>query len=111
MVVVVDPGLGVSAEQFAAAWNVDPDAAGRGVARVEPAAERAFVPGLVEWVVLPLAVNLLSSAVYDVIKRVATRNSGRRKEVRREVSEVEVVEFTSAGGDRVLVVRSRREVS
>jgi hypothetical protein len=59
-----------------------------------------------EWVLLPVAVNMASSALYELVRRLVVR-AGSRK----EVSEVEVVEFTSGGGDRVLVVRARREVS
>jgi hypothetical protein len=106
VLVAVDPSVGVDPAGFVAAWGEVPEAAQAGPARVESVAPGQFVPGVAELIWVPLAVNLVSSAVYDVVRRVVQR--ARRG---REVSEVEIVEFTSAGGDRVVVARARREVS
>ena len=102
----VDPSVGVGADAFVVAWADEPDADAAGAPRVEHVPEGTLLPGLTELVVVPLAVNLAAAVVYDVVRRVL-----RRAGVRREVSEVEVVEFTSANGDRVVVARARREVS
>ncbi|MEV0900815.1 hypothetical protein [Actinoplanes sp. NPDC049802] len=102
--VVVDGSVGVDAAAFAAAWGLEPDAGGP--AETEQVPEGSFLPGVAELIWVPLAVNLASAVVYDLVRRVL-----RRAGAPREVSEVEVVEFTSASGDRVVVARARREVS
>ncbi|WP_433296271.1 hypothetical protein ACQP2F_37985 [Actinoplanes sp. CA-030573] len=102
----VDPSVGVDAAAFATAWGEEPEAAEVGPAKVQEAPAGSFVPGVTEFILVPLAVNLVSSVVYDIIRRVLRRASGGR-----QVSEVEIAEFTSANGDRVVVARARREVS
>jgi len=96
----------VSAKDFVVAWDEDAEAVAAGAVRVEPAGGEVFLPGLVELVVLPFVVNIASTVLYDVVKRVV----GRARKVREE-SELEVVEFTTAAGDRLVVVRARRVVS
>lgn len=117
VVLAVDAGMGVSPGEFVVAWGQDEQASAAGAVRVEPAGGQVFLPGVVEWVVLPLAVNLASSVLYDLVKRVLGRaRSDVVSEVSEvsavsELSEVEVSEFTTAAGDRLVVARSRREVS
>ena len=106
MLVALDPDVEVTAEVFVAAWADDPDTRESGPATVEQARPNTFLPGLAELVVVPLAVNLASAVVYDVVRRVV-RRAGNRQQT-RDVSEVEVIDFTSADGDRIVVVRSRR---
>jgi hypothetical protein len=57
--------------------------------------------------VIPGAVNLATSALYDLVGRVVRRS----RPDRGELLELELVETTTALGDRVVVVRSRRERS
>ena len=72
LLVVVDPGTGIAPGPLADAWNAD-GAASAGAARVEAAGSDDFLPGLVELVVIPLTVNLASSAGYDLLKGLITR--------------------------------------
>jgi hypothetical protein len=104
--VAVDATVGVSARAFAEAWAQEPDAAAAGPAKVEEAQEGTFLPGVAELVWVPLAVNLAAAVVYDLVRRVANRAARPR-----EVSEIEIVEFTTATGDRVVVTRAKRESS
>ena len=78
--VVVAPDTGIAPGALAAAWNADGEASAAGMARVEAAGGRDFFPGLVELVVIPLAVNLASSAGYDLLKGLIARlrPAGRR---------------------------------
>lgn len=101
LVVAVDPSVGVEAGVFASAWDADAEAAVLGSAVVEAAGGRAFVPGLVELVAIPLAVNLASSALCALVARLI----GARKD---HGVDVEVVEVTVTDGDRVVVVRTSR---
>ncbi|GLY96268.1 hypothetical protein Acsp02_35230 [Actinoplanes sp. NBRC 103695] len=103
----VDGSVGVSAREFAAGWVQEPDAVEAGPAVAEELPEGAFLPGVTELVVVPLAVNLAAAVVYDVVRRVVSRASRRP----REVSEIEIAEVTTAGGDRVIVVRAKRDLS
>jgi hypothetical protein len=56
---------------------------------------------VLELVAVPLAVNVASSAVYDLVRRLVT---GLRRG-REDRPAVEVIEVTASGGDRVPVVR------
>ncbi|HEX6684640.1 MAG TPA: tetratricopeptide repeat protein [Candidatus Limnocylindrales bacterium] len=99
----MDTGVGVTPQQFLAAWGEDARASAAGAVRVEPAGGEVFVPGLVELVVLPAAVNIAPPALYDVVKRVLGRVRGDR-----EAPEMEIMEVVSDSRDRMVVVRSRR---
>lgn len=104
VVLAVDPGAGVSPAELAVSWDADEQARSIGVAAVEAAPSGAYLPGLLELVIIPVAVNLASGVLYDVVKRLVQRS-------RREpagVSEVEIAESTTERGDRVVVIRLRR---
>ncbi|MFJ1768441.1 hypothetical protein ACIOD2_49560 [Amycolatopsis sp. NPDC088138] len=72
-VVVFEPELGMNPAAFVSAWSADVEAAKLGEAVVRPAGRGEFGFEWVEWVAIPLAVNLASSAVYDVVKRVVSK--------------------------------------
>lgn len=74
---VFEPELEIDPAVFASAWGADEEAARLGEAGVRPAGRGAFGFELVEWVVIPLAVNLASSVVYDVVKRVIAKVRSR----------------------------------
>lgn len=76
-VVVFEPELGVKPAVFVSAWAADAEAASLGDAVVRPAGRGEFGFELVEWVAIPLAVNLASSVVYDAVKRVVTKLRSR----------------------------------
>jgi hypothetical protein len=100
VLVALDPGVGVDAEVFAHSWLGDEEALGvSGGVSVVPAPAAAFLPGVAELVLLPLAVNVASSALYDVVKRLV---ASRRAPSARGL---EVVDVLDAEGRRVLVVR------
>lgn len=102
VVIVVAPGAGFRPGAVAAAWNADAGALAAGTAVVEAAAQgEDFFPGLVELVVVPLAVNVASSVVYDLVKGVAGR---LRREGGGEPA-VERPEVAAGGGDVIIVIR------
>ncbi|MCG5445690.1 hypothetical protein NIE79_004211 [Micromonospora sp. NIE79] len=105
LVVAVDPAVGVVPVALAKAWESDEEAAALGAASVQPAAPGTFLPGLAELVLVPLAVNLASSLLYDLVRRLIVQ---QRPAV--DVTELELTE-TRSGDDRVVVVRVRRSVS
>jgi hypothetical protein len=107
VVVTLDPGVDVAAEAFAVAWNADPETEAAGAAKVEPVGPGSFLPGVVELVVLPLAVNLVSTVLYEQVRNLVNRLRGTTG---ASVGEVEVIEHVS-GADRILVVRVRRSSS
>jgi hypothetical protein len=93
---------------FAAAWSGD----GRaqrvgGAAVVTPVPGAVFLPGVVELVAIPLAVNLGSSALYDMVKRLLASS---RRPTEPGIGDLEVTETLTADGERLLVVRSRAAV-
>jgi hypothetical protein len=100
LLVAVDPAVGVEPADLVVAWNDDREAAGLGAASVESPNGEVLLPGLLELVAIPIAVNLASAVLYDVVRRLVRR---RRPEVTGP--ELELVEITTAQGDRVVVVR------
>ena len=72
---------------------------------VETASGEIFFPGLVELVVIPMAVNFASSAVYDLVKKAA----GRPRAEGKQESEVARPEVTPGGGDVIIVIRGGSE--
>jgi hypothetical protein len=100
--VVMDAAVGAGPAEVAAAWEAEPGAAGDAV--VESARGRVMLPGAVDVVVLPVAVNLASSALFELVRRLVDRARGSGGG-----PEFEVVESTDGQGNRVLVVRVRRD--
>lgn len=105
VLVGLDPTLGMSAADLAASWGTDERARARAAAEQEAAPSGEFFPGLLELVVLPVAVNLTSSVLYDLVKRVIQRARPEPP----ERCELELLETTTVQGDRLLVVRSVQE--
>ncbi|WP_433116677.1 hypothetical protein [Micromonospora sp. CA-246542] len=105
LVVAVDPALGVEPVTLAKAWDSDEESAALGAASVQRAAPETLLPGLAELVLVPLAVNLASGLLYDLVRRLVVQ---QRPAV--DVTELELTE-TRSGDDRVVVVRVRRSAS
>ncbi|WP_203915252.1 hypothetical protein [Rhizocola hellebori] len=105
LVVVVDPAVGVGPKELAGLWLADEEASALGVAGVE-AGRDSFVPGLVEMVVVPLVVNVASSLLYDLVRRLIRRGE---QESGGQRTELELVEQRTAAGDRIIVVRLVQE--
>ncbi|MGQ0775510.1 MAG: hypothetical protein ACT4NY_13985 [Pseudonocardiales bacterium] len=101
VLVGLDPALGMSPAELAASWDADERARTRAAAEQEAAPSGEFFPGLLELVVLPVAVNLASSVLYGLVKQVIHR----ARPEQRERCELELLETTTALGDRLLVVR------
>ena len=102
LVVAVDPAVGVEPAGLVKAWAADEEAAALGQASLQPSTPGTFVPGLAELIWVPLAVNLASSVLYDLVRRLVVQ---QRPAV--DVTELELAE-TVSGDDRVVVVRVRR---
>lgn len=104
VLIALDPSAETKAASFAAAWSGDGEAqrvGGRAV--VIPVPGVVFLPGVAELVAIPLAVNLGSSVLYDMVKRLLGVSRGPAGP---GAGDLEVVETLSADGERLLVVRS-----
>ncbi|CAJ59308.1 hypothetical protein FRAAL0634 [Frankia alni ACN14a] len=67
---------------------------------------RVMLPGVLEVLVLPVAVNLASSALFELVRSWVAQARGPAA----QDAEFEVVETTDDQGNRVVVVRPRRTV-
>jgi len=101
LLIVVAPDARIAPGAVAAAWNGDGAASTAGNARLEAAGGDVFFPGLVELVVVPLAVNLASSALYDLVKKVAAR----LRPAGGNEPRVERAEVPAGSGDVIIVIR------
>ena len=97
LVVAVDWAAGVSPADVAAAWDEDDEARGAGLASVEAPRPGEFAGDVLALVVIPLAVNLASSAACALVSQVMTR----LRPARPDAGALEVV---AAGEDGELVV-------
>lgn len=102
LLIILDPGTRVKPIELAAAWNADGEAKVAGLARAETVSEGVYLPGVMELIVVPLAVNLASSVAYDLARKLVTKLRPQREEDQA----LEVTEVTTRDGDRVVVVRS-----
>lgn len=105
LLLAVDPDVGVEPGRLAAVWDADAEASALGRAVLRRSEPGVFLPGLVELVVVPLAVSLTSSVLYDLVRGLLRRCRPGRS----DVADLELVESTTGQGDRLLVVRVRRE--
>lgn len=96
---VFDPDLKVNAQEIADLWASDPEA--REILTGPPEARRerpgVFLPGVVEFVVLPLAVNVASTILIDLTTRIYRRYRPAEMPV--------VEEIPDGDGDRTVVTR------
>jgi hypothetical protein len=107
LVVAVDSNVGVYAAELTRSWNDDGKASACGTAETQARGAETFLPPeLLEWVAVPMAVNLASSVVYDLVRRLVTTLRGDCDEPQR-VEELDIFEHQS-GSDRVVIVRLRR---
>jgi hypothetical protein len=104
LLVALDSSVGVAAEDLALVWREDPEAAVLGEPSVGRPGGEVFLPGLLELVVVPLAVNVASTVLYELVRRLVVRSKGKPP---AEVADLELVESSTAAGDRVVVVRMR----
>jgi hypothetical protein len=70
--IILDPQLGITPAQFAAAWNNHPEAAAHGSAHTEPTRSGAYdsLLGASELIVI-IGTGILTNLIWDVIKSVA----------------------------------------
>jgi hypothetical protein len=102
LVVVLDDSVGVSPAELATAWAGDAEARAAGEASMEAAPPGDFFSGL-ELVVIPLLVNLASSAITGLVGRLVAK----ARPDREGQDGLEITETTGADGDRIVVVRLR----
>src|SRR5262245_27337152 len=102
LVVVLDPALKIRPVELASAWDGDGEARTAGTATVDTAEPGDF-SGVLELVVVPLAVNLASGAITAMLRRLLHK-------LRQDPSDAPVLEITEtmlASGDRIFVVGIR----
>ena len=98
-IIVFSPAVGLTAAEVATAWNRAPARAAQTPARVEQTSAEHYDP-LVDagyLVVSGIAINLLSSLIYDLIKEVFA-------EKRRPPLQVRVVAAPQPDGSTLLIV-------
>lgn len=104
LLIALDSSVGVEAEDLAAVWRADPEAAALGAASAEQPGGEVLLPGLLELVVVPMAVNMASTVLFELVRRLVVRSSAKPA----ELTDLEMMESTTAAGDRVVVVRMRK---
>ena len=107
ILIALDPDVGLSPSELVAAWDGDAEASALGIAELDVSPRETFFPDIVALVVVPLIVNLVSSAVYDHIRRVISK--ARNKEA-KDLS-LELIELANSDGDRILIVRTHKPSS
>lgn len=106
LLVALGPGVGMTASQLAEAWDSDEAVRASGAATVEEPAPGIFGADLLALVVIPLAVNVGSSAAYDMVRGLISKLRPKKA----NPPELELIEIEGSDGDRVIVVRVRGEL-
>ena len=101
LLVALSQDVGVTPFEFAEAWDGDEEARLVGTATVDTPARGTFLADVLALVVIPLLVNVGSSAAYDLVRRLVTR--ARPSE--QGEPDLELIEVANSNGDRVVVVR------
>jgi hypothetical protein len=101
LLVAVDRAAGVDPADVAAAWDGDDEARGAGLAAVEVPQPGEFLGDVLALVVIPLAVNLASSAATALVSRVMQK----LRPAAPDAGDLEVVASAGGDGDLVVVVR------
>lgn len=107
LVVAIDRSVGVSPADMAAAWDRDDEARRAGPAVVEVPRPGEFLADVLALVVIPLGVNLASSAACALVSRVVARLRPQCAEPAAS-SVLEVVASGDASSDLTVVVRLGR---
>jgi hypothetical protein len=96
--IALSPEFGLGADDFIATWNARPDCCKHGKAAVESSASPQFEVFSTSAVLISIGVGLVTSALYDLIKR-ALRDKGI------EPASVEIIEISQPDGTPLLVVK------
>ena len=97
--IALSPDLGLSPADFAAAWNADPASRAVAEASVDRSASEQYDPFLIAGAVAVLsgvAVNIVSSVLYDLIKQTLAKRDVQKH--------VEIKEIERPDGSHVLIV-------
>jgi hypothetical protein len=103
--IALSPDIGLSADEFVAAWNQDPERRQAAQAKLASAKGAAFDPALAQAttaVLGGLALGLATNALYDLIKKAIQEALARKG---RPPARVEIIQVTQPDGAQVLVVR------
>jgi hypothetical protein len=103
LIVVLDPGVVVTPADLATAWESDEETRAVGTATVETAAPGDFF-GVLELVVVPLAVNLATNVITVLVGKLMAKLRPERP----HQPDLEIAEMTRDNGDRIVVVRLHR---
>jgi hypothetical protein len=90
--------VGVSPEEFAAAWGADPYGPDSGEAWVEAAPKDPWTVAR-KFVVIPLPQDVMPAAVYNAVYQVVRRAAGDRA-----IPETAATEYNLQNGRRVILV-------
>jgi hypothetical protein len=101
LAVAVDRAVGVSPADLAAAWDEDAEARETGLAAIEAPRLGMFLGDVAALVVIPLAVNLASSAACALVGKVVAA----LRPARPDTGELEVVAADGGDGELVVIVR------
>lgn len=97
--IVLDPQLGITPDQFAAAWNSQPETANHGQARVETANSSHYDLSAftAEVILVSLAINLATNLIWKVIEAASPTKPapGPRPHIQ---------EITQPDGTRLLII-------
>lgn len=100
--IVLSPDFGIPPEEFARAWNETAQARAIAEARLVESKGTQFDPTLVAGILIGVATNVASSALYDLIKEVIRRLQDRQSTHPRTHTHIE--ELNKPDGTRLVVV-------
>src|SRR5947209_1457894 len=97
--IALSPDIGLSPTEFVEVWNEEEECRAVAIARLVPPASQQYDFNLFADVLLALAMNVASSALYDLIKKALTKRRTPSKHIHIEA-------LQKPDGTRFLVVDS-----
>lgn len=102
--IAIAPELGLSPQQFAAAWNADAQTSAVAEARVQPSPTKSYDPLTAGGVVIDLLIGLAGSALYQLLHHAIEQALAER----RSPPEIAVEQIDQPDGSSLLIVRIKR---
>jgi hypothetical protein len=101
--IALSPDLGITAEEFASAWNDDPDA--RDLGTIHFSEEKvSFIDPLLAAALLSIPASVASSTLYDLLKSVVARLRHDKSSKPDAKRHVHIEQTTKPDGTVIVVV-------
>ncbi len=102
--IALSPDLDITPEEFASAWNDDPDAHDHATAHFSSEKSSQFIDPILVAALLSVPASVASSTLYDLLKSVVTRLHKEKGQTPVTQRHVHIEQTTKSDGTKILVI-------